>query len=168
MRQQITEEYAQQLTKMNVAGFDPAAHFGFYNPKDYGVQYFPNTDKAPKKYGADYGKYKNLREWMVDYLTRNDIKAVASEDVIFGHFVDFRALCMIRGVMFEVCETLNIPIITFKPSDIKKHGTGNGNASKALMIEFAEKRYHIETDQLDDLADAIHIYMYFVHRYKLK
>ena len=36
------------------------------------------------------------------------------------------------------------------------------------MIEYAEKRYHIETDKLDDLADAIHIYMYFIHRYKLQ
>lgn len=168
MRQTITQEYLNQLTKMNVVGFDPASHFGFYNPKDYGVKYFPNTDKAPKKMGADYGKYKNLREWLVDYLTANKIKAVASEDVIFGHFVDFRALCMIRGIMFEVCETLNIPIVTFKPSDIKKYGSGKGNADKKQMIECAEKRYHIETDNLDDLADAIHIYMYFVHRYKLQ
>ena len=168
MRQTITEEYAKQLNKMNVVGFDPAAHFGFYNPKDYGVKYFPNTEKAPKKLGADYGKFKNLRAWLIEYLTSNKIKAVASEDVIFGHFVDFRSLCMIRGVLFEVCETLNIPIITFKPADIKKHGTGNGNANKKQMIEWAEKRYHIETDNMDDLADAIHIYMYFVHRYKLQ
>lgn len=168
MRQTITEEYAKQLNKLNVVGFDPATSFGFYNPKEYGVQKFPNTDKAPKKLGADYGKFKNLREWLIDYITRNKIKAVASEDVIFGHFVDFRSLCMIRGVLFEVCETLNIPIVTFKPSDIKKHGTGDGNANKKKMIEYAEKRYHIETDNMDDLADAIHIYMYFVHRYKLQ
>ncbi len=168
MRQQITEEYAKQLNKMNVIGVDPAAHFGFYNPKEYGVQFFPNTEKAPKKYGADYGKWKNLREWFMDYLVRHKIKAVATEDVIFGHFVDFRSLCMIRGIIFEVCETLNIPIVAFKPSDIKRHGTGNGNANKQKMIEYAEKRYHIETDNMDDLADAIHIYMYFVHRYKLQ
>lgn len=167
MRQTITQEYLKQLNRLNVVGFDPATRFGFYNPKDYGVQYFPNTGKAPKKLGESYGKYKNLREWLVDYFTRNEIKAVAAEDVIFAHFMDFRQLCMIRGVVFEVCETMNIPIITFKPSDIKRHGTGHGNADKAKMIEFAEKRYHIETDQLDDLADAIHIYFYFIHRYNL-
>lgn len=167
MRQTITQEYLKQLNRLNVVGFDPATHFGFYCPREYGVQYFPNTDKAPKKYGEDYGKYKNLREWLIGYLTRNKIKAVAAEDVIFAHFMDFRQLCMIRGIVFEVCETLDIPIVTFKPSDVKRHGTGNGNANKARMIEFAEKRYHIETDQLDDLADAIHIYFYFIHRYKL-
>lgn len=167
MRQKITEEYLKQLNRLNVVGIDPASHMGYYSPRDYGVQFFPNTDKAPKKFGEDYGKYKNLRSWFVDYLTRNKIKAVAAEDVIFGHFMDFRQLCMIRGVIFEVCETLNIPIITFKPSDIKKHGTGDGNANKAKMIQFAERRYHIETDNLDDLADAIHIYMYFIHRYHI-
>lgn len=168
MRQTLTEEYVSQLNKMNVLGVDPASHFGFYNPGEYGVKYFPNTDKASRKYGADYGKWKNLREWLMDYLIRNKIKAVATEDVIYGHFVDFRSLCMMRGIIFEVCETLNIPIIAFKPSDIKRHGTGSGNANKKTMIEYAEKRYHIETDNMDDLADAIHIYMYFVHRYKLK
>ena len=75
---------------------------------------------------------------------------------------------MIREIIFEVCKTLKIPIVAFKPSDNKRHGTGNGNANKQKMIEYAEKRYHIETDNMDDLADAIHIYMYFVHRYKLQ
>lgn len=36
-----------------------------------------------------------------------------------------------------------------------------------MMIEFAEKRYHIDVEGDDNLADAIHIYMYFIHRYKL-
>lgn len=168
MRQQIDSEYIKQLNRFNVVGLDVASHCGFYNPKDYGMQHFPNTEKAPKKLGADYGKWKNFREWLLDYFKRNEIKAVAAEDVIYaGHMVDTRALCMMRGILFEVCETINIPIITFKPSDIKKHGTGKGNADKKMMIEYAEKRYHIETDNLDDLADAIHIYMYFIHRYKL-
>ena len=60
-----------------------------------------------------------------------------------------------------------MPIVVFKPSDIKKHGTGNGNATKQMMIDYAEKRYHIEVGKDDNLADAIHIYMYFIHRYKL-
>jgi len=58
-------------------------------------------------------------------------------------------------------------LVIFKPSDTKKTGTGKGNADKKMMIEFAEKRYHIEVDGDDNLADAIHIYMYFIHRYKL-
>lgn len=163
----LTEEYVKQLTRNDVMAFDVASHCGYYTLGDYGTEYFPNTDKAPKKLGPDYAQHKAFRAWLVDKLTTHNIKAVAAEDVIFGHFVDFRKLCEFRGILFEVCETLNIPIITFKPSDIKKHGTGNGNASKQMMIEYAEKRYKIEVGKDDNLADAIHIYMYFIHRYKL-
>ena len=163
----LTEEYVAQLSRNNVMAFDVASHCGYYTLGDYGTEYFPNTDKAPKKLGSDYAQHKSFRAWLIEKLTKNNIKAVAAEDVIFGHFVDFRKLCEFRGILFEVCETLDIPIITFKPSDIKKHGTGNGNADKKKMIEYAEKRYHIEVGNDDNLADAIHIYMYFIHRYKL-
>ena len=82
-------------------------------------------------------------------------------------FPPARKLSEFRGILFEVCQTLDIPVVTFKPTDIKKHGTGKGNADKKMMIKFAEERYHIEVGTDDNLADAIHIYMYFIHRYKL-
>lgn len=163
----ITEEFIKSITRGDIAAFDIATHVGYYTLGDYGVAHFPNTDKAPKKLGADYAQHKAFRNWLVEFLTSHNIKVAAAEDVIFGHFVDFRKLCEFRGIFFEVCETLDIPVITFKPSDIKKHGTGNGNADKKMMIKFAEKRYHIDCEGRDDLADAIHIYMYFLHRYKL-
>ena len=164
----LTEEYVAQLSRNNVMAFDVASHCGYYTLGDYGTEFFPNNDKAPKKLGPEYAQHKAFRAWLIEKLTKNNIKAVAAEDIIYaGHFVDMRKLCEFRGILFEVCETLDIPIITFKPSDIKKHGTGNGNADKKKMIEYAEKRYHIEVNGDDNLADAIHIYMYFIHRYKL-
>lgn len=166
--QKLTEEYVATLKRGDVMAFDVASHCGYYSPGDYGTEFFPTTEKAPKKYGPDYAQHKTFRNWLIQKLTENKIKAVAAEDVIYaGHFVDFRKLCEFRGILFEVCQTLDIPIITFKPTDIKKHGTGNGNASKQLMIQFAERRYKIEVGKDDNLADAIHIYMYFVHRYRL-
>lgn len=146
---------------------DVASHCGYYTLGDYGTQYFPNTDNAPKKYGADYGQHKAFRAWLLDMFTKHNIKVVAAEDVIFKNFTSFRKLCELRGVMLEVCESLNIPVVLFKPCDIKKHGTGNGKADKKMMIDFAERRYKIEVGEDDNLADAIHIYMYFLHRYKL-
>jgi len=165
--QRLTKEYVGQLGRGDIMAFDVATHCGYYTLGDYGTAYFPNTDKAPKKLGADYAQHKAFRAWLVDILTSHHIKAVAAEDVIYGHFIDFRKLCEFRGILFEVCETMNIPIVTFKPSDIKKHGTGNGNASKEMMMDFAERRYKIEVNGDDNLADAIHIYMYFIHRYNL-
>ena len=164
---QITEDFISSLRRGDVAAFDIATHTGYYTLGDYGVAYFPNMGKAPKYLGPDYAQHKAFREWLVKFLTEHAIKVVAIEDVIFGHFIDFRKLCEFRGIFFEVCETMDIPVVTVKPSDIKKHGTGSGNADKKAMIEAAEKRYHIECGGKDDLADAIHIYMYFIHRYKL-
>lgn len=165
--QKLTVDYVKSLTRGDVMAFDVASHCGYYTLGDYGTKYFPNTNKAPKYLGSDYAQHKAFRNWLMDMLTSHSIKAVAAEDVIFGHLVDFRKLCEFRGILLEVCETLDIPIVTFKPSDIKKHGTGNGNANKEMMIKFAERRYKIEVGEDDNLADAIHIYMYFIHRYGL-
>lgn len=165
--QKLTEEYVKSLSRSNVIAFDVATHCGYYTLGDYGTKHFPNNEKAPKKLGPDYAQHKSFRNWLIEIIQEHNIKAVAAEDVIYGHFVDFRKLCEFRGILFEVCETMDIPIVTFKPADIKKHGTGNGNADKKKMIEYAEKRYHIEVGNDDNLADAIHIYMYFIHRYKL-
>lgn len=165
--QKITEEFVKSLSRREVMAFDVASHCGYYTPGDYGTKYFPNNDRAPKKLGAYYAQHKNFREWLIEILTSHKIRAVAAEDVIQGDFISTRKLAEFRGIMFEVCETLDIPVVTFKPSDIKKHGTGKGNADKKMMIKFAEERYHIEVNNDDNLADAIHIYMYFIHRYKL-
>lgn len=166
--QKLTEEYVNKLSRTEIMAFDVASHCGYYTVREYGSKYFPNTDKAPKKLGPDYAQHKAFRQWLIETLTAHKIKAVAAEDVIFGHFIDFRKLCEFRGILLEVCESLDIPIVMFKPSDIKKHGTGKGNAGKEMMIEFAEKRYKIEVGDDDNLADAIHIYMYFIHRYQIK
>lgn len=157
----------KSLSRRDVMAFDVASHCGYYTLGDYGTKYFPSNDRAPKKLGPDYAQHKNFREWLIEILTAHQIKVVAAEDVIQGDFISTRKLAEFRGIMFEVCETLDIPIVTFKPSDIKKHGTGKGNADKKMMIKFAEERYHIEVGNDDNLADAIHIYMYFIHRYKL-
>lgn len=165
--QKITEEFVKSLKRRDVMAFDVASHCGYYTLGDYGTKYFPNNDKAPKYLGPDYGQHKAFRLWLIDILTSHKIRVVAAEDVIQGDFISTRKLAEFRGILFEVCETLDIPIVTFKPTDIKKHGTGNGRADKKMMIESAEKRYHIEVGKDDNLADAIHIYMYFIHRYKL-
>lgn len=167
MRQQLTEEYVSSLSRRDILGLDVATLCGYYSIYESGSIKFPNTDKAPKKLGADYGQHKNFREWLIGLIDRYKFKAFAIEDVIFAHVMDFRKLCEFRGIVYEVAETYNIPIVAFKPSDVKKWATANGNASKAQMIEYCKKRWHI--DPIDDNeADAIHIYMYFVHRYKLQ
>lgn len=159
-------DYLADLTKDNVLALDVATHCGYRYVNGGGTWYFPNDKDAPKKLGRDYGQHKAFRRKLIEFIAENDIKVIAAEDVVFAHFVDFRKLCELRGVLFEVCESLGIPLVTFKPGDIKKWATGNGNATKEKMIEYCRKRWHIEPVD-DNEADATHIWYYFIKRYKL-
>lgn len=162
----ITKEFIENISRNNVLALDVAMHCGYHSTYGSGTWYFPNTDKAPKKMGANYGQHKAFRQTLIDFITAHNIKVIAAEDVIYGHFVDMRKLCEFRGVMFEVAESLDIPVILFKPSDIKKWATGKGNADKKMMIEYCIKRWHIEPID-DNEADATHIFFHFISRYKL-
>lgn len=164
--QKLTEEYVKSISRKDILSLDIATTTGYYNIYEHGVVKFPATDKAPKYLGKDYAQHKAFRKWLLDMITKHHVKAIAAEDVIYGHFVDFRKLCEFRGIALEVCETLNIPIILFKPSDVKKFATGSGNANKQQMIEACAKRWHIDAVD-DNEADAAHIFFYFCNRYKL-
>ena len=78
-----------------------------------------------------------------------------------------RKLAELRGVLFELCESLDIPVVTFGVTDIKKFATGRGNADKTDMIAACSERWHIDVGDDDNAADAVHIFYYFCKRYKL-
>lgn len=165
--QTITEEYLTSLTRKNVLALDVATHCGYYSVYGYGTQVFPNNDKAPKKLGPDYGQHKSFRQWLINKITNENVRLIAAEDVIYGHFIDFRKLCMLRGILFEVSETMDIPLITFKPSDIKKWTTGNGNADKKKVMEAVCRRFKIDVEGDDNAGDAAAIFFYVCRRYNL-
>lgn len=169
MRQTLTEEYLSGITKKNVLALDMAEHCGYYSHYGYGTWYFPNTDKAPKKLGGNYQQHKCFRETVMQFIKEHGIKVVAAEDVNVGSkFMAVRKLSEFRGVLYEVCATLNIPLVFFNVSNIKKWATGNGNADKKMMMEYAIKRWHIDPEGDDNVGDATHIYFYFIHRYNIQ
>lgn len=167
--QKVDKDFLATIKRHNVLSLDVAEHTGYYHTSDdYGVVHFPPTNKAPKKLGENYNQHLAFANWLKDTIMENDIKLVAAEDVNVGkHFIALRKLSELRGVLFLVCAELDVPIITFNVTDIKKWATGNGNASKELMIEYAQKRWHIDCEANDNVADAVHIYFYLIHRYKL-
>ena len=58
--QQITEEFIKSLTKRDILALDCAIHTGWYTAgHGYGTAYFPNTDKAPKKFGDNYQHHQS-------------------------------------------------------------------------------------------------------------
>lgn len=166
--QKLTEEYVAQLERKNVLALDCAEHTGYYSTHGYGTWYFPSDAKAPKKLGEDYQQHKCFRETIMKFVQENNIKVIASEDVNVGkHFNALKKLSQFQGVLFELCATLDIPLIVFNVSEIKRWATGDGNASKQKMMEYAIKRWHIDPEGDDNVGDATHIFFHFIHRYKL-
>lgn len=167
--QKIDQEFLATLKRHNILSLDVAEHTGYYHTSDdYGVAYFPSNNSAPKKLGKDYDQHLAFATWLRNFIKDNNIKMIVAEDVNVGkHFMALRKLSEFRGILFLVCAEMNVPIITFNVSDIKKWATGNGNASKDLMIEYAQKRWHIDCLNNDNVADAVHIYFYLIYRYRL-
>ena len=165
--QKLSKEYLSTIERKHVLALDVAIHTGYYSIYDYGVWHFPsNGSRDAKSRDESYAQHKVFRATLIDYIVAHDIRVVVAEDVIYAHFMDFRKLCELRGVLLEVCETMDIPIVMFKPSDIKKFATGNGNAKKDDMVIAAIKKWKIDP-QDDNVADSAHIFFYFCKRYKL-
>ena len=163
----ITEEFIKTISRKDVLAVDVATKTGYYNIYEHGMVKFPNNDKAPKYLGEDYGQHKAFREWLIDMIEKHHVKIVVAEDLIMGRgFLDVRKLGEFHGVLQEVCETFDVPLIKINPMNLKKWATGNGNADKKQMIDVCEKRWHIEVVD-DNEADAAHLFFYLCHRYKL-
>lgn len=169
MRQKVDEEFVSKLTKRDVLAVDIAEHCGYYSVHEYGTWYFPPTEKAPKKYGSEYQQHRQFYLTLKEFITKHHIKIIAAEDVNVGtRFMALRKLSEFRGVLYELCAELNVPIVFFNVSNIKKWATGDGRADKKKMMEYAIRRWHIDPEGDDNVGDACHIYFYFIHRYDIK
>ena len=62
---------------------------------------------------------------------------------------------MFQGVIVEWCVDNNVDYRGYSSTEIKKYATGNGNASKELMIAVAEKVWPQKKGMDDNEADAL-------------
>lgn len=151
------------VTRDNVLAVDIATHTGYFSTHGSGTWDFSESKKRNnnKSHGA-------FRKTLMDFITEHDIKRIVAEDVaVNNHFVDARKLSEFRGILLEICDTLDLPEPVFiNPMVIKKWATGDGHADKAKMIKFCALRWH--TAPVDDNeADATHIFMYYVTKFHL-
>lgn len=70
---------------------------------------------------------------------------------------------MLQSVIVTFCEDLKLSYRGYSPSEIKKWATGKGNASKAMMLEAAAKRWPWKMD--DNAADALFLLSLATHEY---
>lgn len=156
------ENIKPSLTKEEVAALDIATHTGYFCLSEGGTWNFTESGKN------DHKQHKAFRETVIDFIQRNNIKQIVAEDVsVNNHFIDMRKLSEFRGILFEICDTLNLPEPVFlNPKTIKKFATGNGNANKETMMRFCKLRWKI-TPIDDNHSDAIHIFFCYVKRFNL-
>lgn len=151
------------ITRDNVLALDVAEHCGYYSVHESGT-----WDFTENKRRNDNKQHKAFRDTLIEFIQKYNIKQIVAEDVrVSTHFVSMRKLSEFRGILFEVCDTLNLPEpALINPSTLKKWATGNGGATKADMIRFCKLRW--KTEPVDDNeADATHIFYYYIKKFKL-
>lgn len=157
------DEEKEQLTRDNVLGLDIATHTGYYSTHGSGTWNFTECMRRNNN-----KQHKAFRDTIIEFIQSNNIKVVVAEDVsVNNHFVDARKLSEFRGILMEICDSLDLPEPTFiNPKTVKKWATGNGNADKEMMIRYCKLRW--KTNPIDDNeADATHIFMYYVKKFNL-
>lgn len=158
------DESTNEITRDNILSLDIAEHCGFYSTHEYGVWNFTQkkSKNAPQQHQLFY-------DTLVEIIRKYNIKLIIAEDVcVSTHFIASRKLSEFRGILCLVCAQLGLPQPTFiNVSTVKKWATGDGKADKKKMMEYCKKRWGIDVNGKDDLADAIHIYKYYVRIYKL-
>lgn len=156
-------EISPGITRDNVLALDIAIHTGYFSMHGRGTWDFSEAKRRNdnKQHGA-------FRKTLIEFIQAHDIKLIVAEDVaVNNHFVDTKKLSEFRGILLEICDTLDLrePIFV-NPKAIKKWATGDGNADKQKMIQFCKLRW--KTDPTDDNeADATHIFMYLIHKFHL-
>ena len=153
----------EKLTRDQVLALDIATHTGFFCLNERGTW---NFDESMRR--NNNKQHKAFRDTLMEFIQRNGIKQIVAEDVsVNNHFIDTRKLSEFRGILFEVCDTLDLPEPHFiNPKSLKKFATGNVNATKAYMIKFCKLRWQIEPGD-DNEADAIHIFFCYIKRFNL-
>lgn len=163
IKQNQTNEECKLITRDEVLSLDIATHCGYYSTHESGTWNF--TQRSGK---SAIEQHLMFYTTLKDFVLTHGIKQIVAEDVnVKAQFIGMRKLSEFRGILFLICAELALPEPKFiNVSTVKKWATGDGKADKKKMIEFCRKRWGI--DPIDDnMADAVHIWKYYVRIYKL-
>ncbi len=154
---------SNDLQKRDILALDIATHTGFYCMHGYGTWNFTESKRR-----NDNKQHKDFRDTLIKYILANGIKHIVAEDInVNNYFSDMRKLSEFRGILFEICDELNLPEPSFiNVATLKKWATGNGRATKPEMMKACIDRYGFQP-QDDNVSDACHLYHYYIRKYRI-
>lgn len=157
------DEAIHSITRDDILSLDIATHCGYYSTHAAGTWNF--TQKTGK---SAIEQHLMFYETLKGFIEEHHIKQIIAEDVnVKGQFIGMRKLSEFRGILFLICAQLGLPEPKFiNVSTVKRWATGDGKADKQKMIDYCIKRWGI-TPVDDNMADATHIFKYYVRIYKL-
>ncbi len=137
---------------LKILALDIATMTGYCTTTTSGV--WNLTPRKNESKGIRLIKFKaSLRE-MVQLEQINLI--VFEGAVTYGKFPNHVGI-ELQGVLKLFCEENSIEYRSYMPTEIKKFGTGKGNAKKDQMIQVAQEKYGYQGNN-DNEADAIILY----------
>lgn len=154
----------QQLRKEQILSLDIATMTGYYSSHGSGAWNFYES-----KIRNNNKKHKAFRDTVMDFIQEHGIKMIVAEGVYVNrHFTDMKSLSELHGILLEVCDELDLPEPEYvNPMTLKKWATGNGRATKLDMIHACEQKYRYRP-KTDDEADAMHLFYYFIRKYRIE
>ena len=149
--------------RKEVLALDIATHTGYFSVHEAGTWNF--TESRRRNGNKMHGAFRTV---LVSFIRAHGIRRVVAEDVsVNRYFYDMRRLSELRGILLEVCDSLELPEPEFvNPAVLKKWATGDGHATKAQMVAACKERYGVIPVD-DNAADACHLFHYYIRRHRL-
>lgn len=151
------------LCRKDILALDIATHTGFYCLHGHGTWNFTESKRRNNN-----KQHKDFRDTLINYIVAHGIRHIVAEDVnVNNYFSDMHKLSEFRGILYEVCDSLDLPEPTFiNVATLKKWATGNGRATKPDMMRACVEKYNFQPAD-DNVSDACHLYHYYVRKYRI-
>lgn len=156
---------------IKILAFDPATKFGYAMGPNIGGTW----NLTPKKGDHPGKRFYDLVEHVWDVIRWYHPNSVAIELPVGGYTKALAVQNQIIGIIYATCYKYDINVLQsqdakgrihygFWPNTIKKHVTGNGNASKQDVIQAVKKRFP-EANIVDNHhADALALWAMVMDR----
>jgi Holliday junction resolvasome RuvABC endonuclease subunit len=148
---------ARLIPQINIAAFDQANKMGvswqISGEEKFDFSLWNLSIKSKESQGLKWLRFESkLRDFVKKYkiqVLAYELPAGRNTNPIIH---SSKLICIIE----KLCAELDLEYIEFSSTEVKKFATGNGTASKELMIQYANSLWGYPGND-DNEADSIHI-----------